>query len=66
MKYAIFAGLNYYPSGGWGDMVAVTEDLDKAEEKYLLYLSKVVDETDYEYDWVQLVDISVNEILKEN
>lgn len=33
--YAVFAGLMYYPEGGWGDHVATTPDLEiaRAEAK---------------------------------
>ncbi len=30
-RYIAFAGANYYPSGGWDDLVGTFDDLDEAK-----------------------------------
>lgn len=46
MKYLVFAGDNYYPSGGWDDYVDSTTSIEDA----LVLLLKV------DRDWWHIVD----------
>lgn len=52
-KYAVFAGYNYYPSGGWNDFVGFCETLDQA---YKLVLHT-------KGDWYEIVEIQQNLII---
>lgn len=53
-RYLLFAGLIYYPSGGWGDFVCDSDDLDeiriKARSDEDFQWSHIVDTTDPEKD----------------
>ncbi len=33
-KYVLFAYSSYYPSGGWNDMVAITDTLEDAKQSF--------------------------------
>lgn len=48
-RYQVFAGTNYYPSGGWDDRIG---GADSIEEGLKLLLG-----TKYGYDWWQIIDL---------
>lgn len=50
-NYLLFGGLNYYPSGGWGDFISSYPTLEEAQD---VGASGVGDA----YDWYQVVDLS--------
>lgn len=47
MKYLVFAGPQYYPTGGWSDFKG---DFDSKEDA-LVFLTK------HHYDWWEIVEI---------
>lgn len=49
-RFLIFAGHNYYPSGGKGDL---KDDADTQEE-----LDAKIDVYSKDYDWVDVIDTS--------
>jgi hypothetical protein len=56
-RYALFAGSNYYPSGGWGDFVKAAYTVDELKL------------TDHEieenwYDWCHIVDLDREMIIE--
>lgn len=55
-RYLVFAYQQYYPSGGWSDLVGGRNFLDEAEKLFL--------ETKG-YDYVELVDLKSMEVIKE-
>lgn len=56
-RFLIFSGLNYYPSGGWGDFRSSHDTLKEAQ--------KVMKEKNSAYyqDWGQIVDVQTGEIV---
>lgn len=48
MRYIIFSGEQWYPSGGWNDFYGWYSSLEEAQKEF-----KKNDD-----DWVQLVDIN--------
>jgi hypothetical protein len=54
-RYALFQGLNYYPSGGWNDFVGA---FDTPLEAFA-YENKNLDR-----DWRQVVDLQTGVIIK--
>lgn len=52
-RYLLFAGDNYYPSGGWGDFV---DGFDSVEQAALKLAER-------SYDWFQIVDATTGEIV---
>jgi len=59
MKYLGFAGIKYYPVGGWHDLIASGDDLQT--------VIKEIEEAvgDNEGDWGHVVDITTGEICYE-
>lgn len=57
MQYLLFAGMSYYPNGGWGDYVAAGDYIEElrpersAESRPARYRFRGVD-----HDWYQIVD----------
>jgi hypothetical protein len=49
--FALFAGRNYYPSGGWDDLINTYPTLEEAQDA-----RNALD--NYYYDWWQIVDMS--------
>lgn len=59
MRYLIFAGESYYPVGGSGDLVAISDDKDKSIEYAISILDSPIQDplVDYlTYDWVEVFD----------
>ena len=55
--FALFAGHNYYPSGGWDDHIATFPTLLEARRAAEIRSS--------EYDWIQIVDLAKGEIVEQ-
>jgi hypothetical protein len=53
MKYLVFAGHQYYPAGGWDDLIAKTETLGDA---YAALAGKA-------FDWWQIVEVSTLKVV---
>jgi len=57
-RYLVFAGNDYYPEGGWDDLVFSSNSLDEV-------LTELVD-VFKKYDWLQVIDMSIDkEIFNE-
>lgn len=52
MKYLLFAGVAYYPSGGWDDFVGAFDSIDEAKKA-----------TPPVYVWAHIVDASTRAIV---
>lgn len=52
-RYLVFAGDDYYPSGGWNDFRDDFDDIDAAKTEARRLLSR--------YSWVQLIDLVTKE-----
>lgn len=49
-RYALFYGVDYYPSAGWGDFRCAFDTLDEAK-------SAAPEIDPYDVDWWQIVDM---------
>ena len=49
-RYALFCGMNYYPSGGWGDFEQSFGSVEESED-YILNMSS-------KPDWWQIIDLT--------
>lgn len=56
-KYALFAGDNYYPSGGVGDFIDFFETIEQAKERVSLQPKN------REFDWWHVLDVSTFKIV---
>jgi len=56
--FALFAGENYYPAGGWQDLVGVFPTLEEAQAAL-----QGLDE--YSREWYQIVDLAKGEMVEE-
>jgi hypothetical protein len=54
MRYLLFAGYNYYPSGGWDDFVGSYSDL----------MTALGAAANLRQDWWHIVDIVTMDIVK--
>lgn len=54
----IFAGRNYYPSGGWNDLFARAHTLEEAHNKASMAMNKL-----YNNNWVHIVNALTGETL---
>lgn len=54
IKYLLFCGSFYYPSGGWEDFHGVFSTLDGAKNAAL---KKSIEEEWYNYGWYHIVQI---------
>jgi hypothetical protein len=72
-RYLIFAGSEFYPSGGWADLVDMADELGKVY--YIIDGWREFDDWDaealrddspssYKYDWVQVVDTQASTPFK--
>ena len=52
-KFALFAGQNYYPGGGWEDFVGMYESLEEAREAFY----KSGKDSVIPYEWGHVVDL---------
>jgi hypothetical protein len=53
--YAIFAGDDFYPNGGWADFVMAFHTLDMAKD-YVQHNRSV-------WDWYQIVDLANQKVV---
>lgn len=56
--YALFAGLHYYPNGGWGDFRDFYDGADEAERAGLECLRE-----DCGADWFQVIDLNDGKLV---
>ena len=55
--FALFAGHNYYPSGGWEDHIATFPTLPEAQHAR--------NARSHKYDWFQIVDLVKGEVVEQ-
>jgi len=63
--FALFAGEDHYPSGGWDDLVGVFATVEDAEARAAQGWypeSEIVSD----YDWYQIVDLETRRMVVEN
>jgi len=60
MKYALFAGGNFYPSGGMSDCCGRYETIELAREAAVRD-----DDLGDNYDWYQIVDLETFTVVEE-
>ena len=63
-RYLVFAGFNYYPSGGWDDFVDAFSTLEEAQASAISCQSR--GESGGSFDWVQIVDCETRDKIIEN
>jgi len=56
--FYVFTGMQYYPSGGWGDFIGTADTLDAARA----HAETAADGSD---DWYQIVDASSLKVVEE-
>jgi len=49
-NFLLFAGLAYYPGGGWDDLIGMFDNIDDAKQSF--------DKIKAENDWAEIVDLS--------
>lgn len=54
--FALFAGHNFYPSGGWDDHIATFLTLEEAQHAR--------NARSHNYDWFHIVDLAKGEIVE--
>lgn len=54
-RYLVFATMDYYPSGGWGDFVAAFDTIEDARQEALA--SKHADKSTHIVDVAQLKEV---------
>jgi len=57
-RYAVFAGRNYYPRGGWSDF---QESFDTIPEARLALTTGKI----RKHDWWEIVDLTIGRIVEE-
>ena len=57
--FALFAGYNYYPSGGWDDLIAAYPTLEGAQHARNARKAR-----SRKYDWFYIVDLSKGEVVE--
>ena len=60
MKYALFAGDHYYPSGGMNDCCGRYETIELAREA-----AQLEDDCGSNHDWYQIVDLETFTVVEE-
>jgi hypothetical protein len=55
MRYALFAGDQYYPSGGWEDFIGAYDSIEAARERAQRE----------RYEWFHIVDLASAQIVEE-
>lgn len=60
--FILFAGKDYYPRGGWEDVVGVYESLEEAR---LVYVYESGDEYG-KYEWGHIVDLENQVVVWQN
>jgi len=61
--FALFAGHNYYPSGGWDDHIATFATLEEARAAVADARSHIY--ANQTYDWFQIVDLVKGEVVEQ-
>ncbi len=56
-RFLLFAGKNYYPSGGWRDFIDSFDTKEDAEGFYLNDGPVGTPAHPYNFDWYQIIDI---------
>jgi hypothetical protein len=54
-RYLLFAGDEYYPTGGWGDFISDFDTLEEAKKDLL--------SGRFDKDWYQIVDTQNKEVV---
>ncbi len=52
-RYALFAGQDYYPSGGWDDFQSSHDTADQA----VTALTATAATSDCDWDWAHIIDL---------
>lgn len=68
-RYALFAGNQYYPAGGWSDYRGAFDTMDEAREKARAYNTDQsdaypADSASGEWEWWQIVDLNQGEVVE--
>lgn len=58
-RYALFAGYNYYPSGGWDDIYGTYDTVEEAQEAWRIARSNP--ERVLRSDWGHIIDLTTGE-----
>jgi hypothetical protein len=61
MTYALFAGDNYYPCGGWEDFQGFFDSLEEAQS--VISFEKPVGDKCCVYDWAHIVDLEQGKVV---
>lgn len=64
-RYALFAGMRYYPGGGWEDFKGMFETVEDAQAFSRDSLNQIDEEGLLEYDWGQIVDLLNQSVVLE-
>ena len=57
-QFLVFAGLDYYPEGGWSDFIGAYDTLDEAK-------ANCPEIDPFTIDWNQIVDLNTHKIVYE-
>lgn len=57
LRYLVFAGLNNYPKGGWGDYKFSTNNLEEAEKERDQLLNNG-------NQWSEIIDLEILEMVQ--
>jgi hypothetical protein len=60
VKYYLFAGCHYYPSGGADDFIKILEPDDRALTLLYRAQNKDMFGLSYDFDWYQIADEEMN------
>jgi hypothetical protein len=55
-KYLVFAGLTYYPKGGWDDFVESYSTLEEIQQHFIYDGEFENTVNSFCYDWLEIVD----------
>jgi hypothetical protein len=64
MKYALFAGDNYYPCGGMSDFISKFATIEEAKREALRAHPHRDNSGTWFFDWWQIVEIETFEIVE--
>jgi hypothetical protein len=60
-RYLVFAGVNYYPSGGWGDFHGDFDSIEEGEASL-----RLLNNGRYrKWEWMQILDTQSLAVVKE-
>ncbi|UTC30013.1 hypothetical protein STASHLEY_00790 [Brevundimonas phage vB_BpoS-StAshley] len=60
MRYALFMGNRYYPSGGWQDLQGRATSLEPLQA----LKEQLLDSEQFTFAWWQIVDLQENKIIE--